>query len=238
MRILITNDDSVSAEQLLPLVEFCKKLGEITVMVPKIEQSGKSHGIEIHRPFEVQKVQLAPDIEVYTVDSTPADCVRFAILGLNMEFDLVISGINRGYNVGMDILYSGTVSAVREAALLGVSAIALSTSFEDYDSATDHLDEVFAYIEQNKLLKHHNLYNINIPKNPKGIVITKQGGKYYSDTFEEVEKEMFIARGKSVYEYGADHTLDTDAVTDGYVSITPLTIDVTDYAVFKKLTEK
>ncbi|MGN1155155.1 MAG: 5'/3'-nucleotidase SurE, partial [Agathobacter sp.] len=90
MRILITNDDSISSPVLLPLIQWARKLGEVTTVVPKYEQSGKSHSIELRHPFEVQKVELAPGIEAYTVDSAPADCVRYAVLGLKMEFDLVI----------------------------------------------------------------------------------------------------------------------------------------------------
>ncbi len=103
MRILVTNDDSVSASGLLPLVRFCQTLGEVMVVVPKFEQSGKSHGIELHKSFECKQVKLAEDVTVWTVDSTPADCVRFAILGLKEKFDLVISGINRGFNIGSDL---------------------------------------------------------------------------------------------------------------------------------------
>ena len=156
MRILITNDDSISAEQLMPLAKYCQKLGEVTVAVPKYEQSAKSHGINIHTPFEVTKQQI-DDMTVYVVDSTPADCVRFAVLGLELKFDLIISGINRGFNMGTDMLYSGTVSAVREAGILGIPAIALSTSPEYYDKAINHLDIVFDYINQNKLLETHSL---------------------------------------------------------------------------------
>ena len=80
MKILITNDDSISAAQLVPLIKWCQKLGDITVVVPKFEQSGKSQGIELHKPFEVKQVDLLPGVPVYTVDSTPADCIRFAVL--------------------------------------------------------------------------------------------------------------------------------------------------------------
>ena len=115
MRILVTNDDSVSASGLLPLVKYCQKLGDVTVVVPKFEQSGKSHGIELHEAYEAKQVELEPGLTGWTVDSTPADCVRFAILGLRKEFDLVISGVNRGYNIGTDQIYSGTVGAALEA---------------------------------------------------------------------------------------------------------------------------
>ena len=119
MRILITNDDGINAKGLLPLAQWAQRLGDVTVIAPKVEQSGKSHGIEIHKAFEVKKVDFAPGIEAYSVDSTPADCVRIAILGMKKQFDLVISGINRGLNIGRDTIYSGTVGAIFEANALG-----------------------------------------------------------------------------------------------------------------------
>ena len=91
MRILITNDDSVSASQLIPLIRFCQGLGEVTTVVPKYEQSGKSHSIELHKPFEVKHIELEPGLWVYTVDSSPADCVRFMVLGLKEKFDLLLN---------------------------------------------------------------------------------------------------------------------------------------------------
>lgn len=237
MRILITNDDSVTASQLLPLVRYCQTMGDVTVVVPKVEQSGKSHGIDIHDPFRVHHIALADDVTAIAVESTPADCVRFAILGLEMEFDLVISGVNRGYNIGSDILYSGTVSAACEGVLLGIPAIALSTSFENYEHATEHLSDVFDYIHANKLMEVHNAYNINIPPAPKGVRITHQGGPYYSDSFPPTDVEgMYIASGKCVHENGGDLTLDTDAVISGYISIMPLTINRTDWTVYNQLT--
>ena len=236
MRILITNDDSVTASQLLPLIRFCQKMGDVTVVVPKVEQSGKSHGIDIHDPFRVHHIALAEDVTAIAVESTPADCVRFAILGMGMEFDLVISGVNRGYNIGSDILYSGTVSAACEGVLLGIPAIALSTSFENYENATQNLSDVFDYFNEHKLLDIHNAYNVNIPPAPKGVRITHQGGPYYSDSFPPTEEEgMYIANGKCVHVNGGDLTLDTDAVISGYISIMPLTINRTDWTVYNKL---
>lgn len=234
MRILITNDDSISAEQLMPLARYCRKFGEVTVAVPKHEQSAKSHGINIHHPFEVTK-QTDDEITVYTVDSTPADCVRFAVLGLKLKFDLIISGINRGFNMGTDMLYSGTVSAVREAGILGLPAIALSTCPEYYDKAINHLDIVFDYISQHKLLDIHSLYNINIPPKSSEVKITRQGGVYFSDTFVEAGENMYQASGICAYQNRNDLTLDTDAVMSGYISITPITINMTDRKIFEKL---
>ena len=234
MRILITNDDGVSAEGLIPLARWCKRLGDVTVVVPKNEQSAKSHGIEIHAPFEVQLREI-DGVEVYTVDSTPADCVRYAVLGMELKFDLIISGINRGLNIGTDILYSGTVSAAREAAILGLPAIALSTPPEYYDRAVEHLDEVFGYINERGLLDIHSTYNINIPENPKGIRITRQGGSYYSDSFDDLGEGMFKAHGKCVYASKNNPTLDTEATMTGYISVMPITIDMTAVEVYDRL---
>lgn len=234
MRILITNDDSISAEQLMPLAKYCRRFGDVTVAVPKYEQSAKSHGINIHHPFEVIK-HTDDGIIVYTIDSTPADCVRFAVLGLEMQFDLVISGINRGFNMGTDMLYSGTVSAVREAGILGLPAIALSTSPEYYDKAIEHLDTVFDYVFGQKLLDVHSLYNINIPPKSKEVKITRQGGPYFSDSFKNVGGDMYTACGKCVYVKSDDLSIDTNAVMAGYISITPITINMTDRKIFEKL---
>lgn len=236
MRILIVNDDGVRAKQLPALIQWCRKLGEVTAFVPKYEQSGKSHSFEIKKPFEVKQVELEPGVTVWTVDSTPADCVRLAVLGLKMEFDLVISGVNRGLNIGSDTMYSGTVAAASEAVNLGMKAIALSTPFEYYDHhATDHLDRVLAFIREHKLLDKHNFYNINIPENPKGIRITHQGGPYYSDDFPAIGDDMYRPMGKPVWEDSGDLSLDTDATLNGYISITPMTIDKTCYAAYEQL---
>lgn len=235
MRILITNDDSVSAAQLVPLIRFFQKVGEVTVVVPKVEQSAKSHGIQIHTPFEVVQRELEPGLTVWTVDSTPADCVRYAVLGMGMQFDLVISGINRGYNVGKDILYSGTCAAVSEAVAIGIPGISLSTSPEYYPYAPQHLEEVWNYIQDNKLLELHNFYNINIPENPVRFSITRQGGPYYSDDYVPAGENMVKCNGKCIHVDKGDLLLDTDAVMHNTVSITPMTVDRTAKDIYNKL---
>ena len=235
MRILITNDDGVNASQLPALIRWCRKLGDVTVFVPKYEQSGKSHSFEIHNPIEVKQVELEPGMTVWTVDSTPADCVRFAVLGMKLEFDLVISGINRGLNVGTDMMYSGTVGAACEAVNLGMKAIALSTPPKYYDQAVHHLDEVFSYMEERKLLALNNIYNINIPADPKGFRITHQGGPYYSDDFPAIGNDLYRPTGKPVWVSQKDLTLDTDATLSGYITVTPLTTDKTNWEVYNKL---
>ena len=234
MRILITNDDSISAAQLMPLIRWCQKLGDVTVVVPEHEQSGKSHGIQLLQAFHAEK-RMLEDVEVWAVDSTPADCVRFAVLGLKQNFDLVISGVNRGCNMGLDVMYSGTVAAIFEAAALGIPAVAFSTPYPDYDSATANLDTVWDYFTQHQLFEKHSLYNVNIPKNPKGIRITRQGGPYYTDDFAPRENNMYMPVGRCVHENTGDMTLDTDCVVSGYISITPMTLSRTDMNIYQLL---
>lgn len=235
MRILITNDDGLEASQLIPLIKWCRRLGEVTAFVPKYEQSGKSHGFEIRRPFEVKQVEPEPGVSIWYVDSTPADCVRLAVLGMKQNFDFAISGINRGLNVGADIMYSGTVAAASEAVNLGIPAIALSTTPENYDNATAELERIFAYLNEHDLMSIHNLYNINIPADPKGICITHQGGPYYSDDFLPIGNDLYQPKGKPIWKDCQDFTLDTDAALNGYISIMPLTINRTDWTVYNKL---
>ena len=235
MRILITNDDGIQASQLPALVRWAQRLGEVTVVAPKHEQSAKSHGIEIRKAFEVKEVEIVPGIPAYAVDSTPADCVRYAILGRGLEFDLVISGINRGLNIGSDILYSGTVAAVFEASRLGVPAIAFSTEPCCYETAVEHMDRVWDYVTGHELLKHHSWYNINIPAEAKTIRITRQGGPYYSDDFLPVGNDLYEPHGKDIHVDSGNPELDTDSTLSGHISIMPLTIDRTDLAVFRAL---
>ena len=235
MRILVVNDDSVSASQLIPLIKWCQKLGDVTTVVPKYEQSGKSQSIELHKPFEIKQVELEPGITVYTVDSSPADCVRYAVLGMKQHYDLVVSGINRGFNMGRDIMYSGTAGAVFEAVSLGLKAVAISTGPEFYDRAIEPLDQVLAFFREHKLMEKCDLYNVNVVPEAKGIRITRQGGHFYSDDFIHEGNDMYMPHGKCVYENRNDLTLDTDCVMNGYISIMPLTIDRADPAVLAQL---
>ena len=239
MRILITNDDGIYAEGVMPLVEWAKTKGDVTVIAPKSEQSAKSHSIEIHKPFEAKKVDLCPGVTAYAVDSSPADCVRFAILGLKLQFDLVISGVNRGLNIGRDIMYSGTVSAVMEAGNLDTCGLAVSTSPDYYPEAVQHMDEVFDYLYKHDLFSKNLMYNVNIPKGNDGTFrITRQGGNYYSDKFAAVGNDMYQPCGIDVFAACQSKELDTDAtLVDKVISVMPLTLDRTDLTLYRQLRE-
>ena len=235
MKILITNDDGIHTPQLRKLAHWAKRLGEVTVVAPKVEQSGKSQGINLHTPFEVIKLEIESGITGYSVDSTPADCIRYAVFGLKERFDLVISGVNRGYNMGTDVMYSGTVGAVFESVSLGMKAVALSTCPEYIDDVNLHFDTVFDFILEHNLLDLNDAYNVNIPPQGSQIRITRQGGHFYSDVFVPVGNDLYKAQGKCVYQDSHDDTLDTDAVMHGFISISPLTIIRTNMDVYRQL---
>ena len=237
MRILITNDDGIYAEGVLPLVKWAKTKGEVTVVAPKVEQSAKSHGIEIHKSFEAKQVDLCEGVTAWAVDSTPADCVRLAILGLHMEFDLVISGINRGLNIGRDIMYSGTVSAVFEAGNLGVNAMAVSTSPAYYEDAAREMDKIWDFMVKNDLFSKNQMWNVNIPTGGSDeFRFTRQGGNYYSDKFKPEENDMYLPCGIDVFAKSDSDEFDTDAVlVDKVISVMPLTLDRTNLELYKQL---
>ena len=237
MKICITNDDGIRSEGLQRLVQWAQKLGEVYVYAPKVEQSAKSHAVEIHKAFEAKPAEVPGAVKAWAVDSTPADCVRFAVLGQHEHFDLVISGINRGLNIGQDIMYSGTCSAAMEAVALGINALALSTEPQTFDDAVAQLDSVWAYITEHDLYGKARLWNVNIPLNTTGeIRITRQGGPYYSDDFAPEGNDMYRPMGKEIYAPAAHSEFDTDCVLrDRCISLSPLTVDRTDWKAYTAL---
>ena len=235
MRILITNDDGINAPGIRTLAELAKGLGEVTVIAPKVEQSGKSHAIIFTRALEIKRVDFMEGVRAYSMDSTPADCIRFAAFGLKESFDLVLSGINRGFNLGKDIVYSGTAGAIFEAARLGIPAIAFSTHPENFDAAAKYLDRAYKFITENGLFELSKLYNVNIPEGEGKIRITRQGGIYFHDDFDYLGNDMWQPTGYIINENEGNPEYDTDAVRDGFISITPLLGDRTNMPVYEKI---
>ena len=238
MKILVTNDDGINAEGIKILATWAKKLGEVTVSAPKTQQSAKSHAINFHDHIEVRQIPYIEGITAYEVDSTPVDSVRFATLGLDTSYDLILSGINKGFNMGEDILYSGTVGNIFEAALRGCKAIAFSTDPSDFSEAERRLDEVYDYFVKHDLFAHNDIYNVNIPLHSKSIKWTKQGGAYFTDQFVKIDDTRYQQEGYSIYQHNTDLTVDTDAVMNGYISITPMSTRRDNIDVYKKLAKK
>jgi 5'-nucleotidase len=233
MRILITNDDGIGAPGIRVLAEWARGLGEVTVIAPKTEQSGKSHAIDFTRPIEIKKVEYMEGVTAYSMDSTPADCIRFAHFGLKEEYDLVLSGINRGFNLGKDIVYSGTAGAIFEAGRLGINAIAFSTHPKSFDSAAKYLDKAYGFITDNNLFDLCRLFNVNIPDGEGEIRVTRQGGIYFHDDFVYTGNDIWEQTGYIINDNEGDATLDTDSVRDGFISITPLLSDRTNMPVYE-----
>ncbi len=235
MKILITNDDGYEALGIKLLTLWAKKLGDVTVVAPKTEQSGTSHAIDFINPTEIKKVHSEDGVTVYSMDSTPADCIRFGVIGLKEKYDLVLSGINNGVNVGGDIVYSGTIGAIFEAAKHNIPAIAFSTFVGNQAHAVEHLDSIYKYICDNGLLEENPIYNVNIPKEIKGIRITYQGSQYFSDGFVKVGEDMYLQTGEKIPdEYPNDLNRDTVAIHSDYISLTPLLVTRTNMEVYKK----
>ncbi len=237
MRILITNDDGINARGLRLLAEWAKKLGEVTVVAPKTEQSAKSHAIELLRPIEIKQVPYIDGVTAYSVDSTPADCVRFGVVGLKKEYDLVLSGMNCGINVGADMVYSGTLGATFEAARLGLKAIGFSTFPDCMETAATYFDEVYEYLTKHELLKENPIYNVNIPPKSKGIRMTYEGTQYYSDEFVPIEEgsDLFRQEGEPIPDVcPEDLERDTVAIVAGYITVTPLLAIRTNTEIYRK----
>ena len=223
MRILITNDDGIWAPGIRMLAEWARTIGEVTVVAPKVEQSGMSHAIQFVEPIEIKQVPFMDGVEAWQMDSTPADCVRFGIVGLGREYDLVLSGINRGVNVGVDLVYSGTVAAIFEAARLGHRGIAFSTFPDSQEFAKDYFGDVYKFITDRGLFEKNLIYNVNIPDEVKGMHLTYQGSPYFSDFFKKAEGDMYIQVGSRIEDVCPDDIKrDTVAIHKGYISVTPL----------------
>ena len=223
MRILITNDDGIGAPGIRMLAEWAKTIGEVTVVAPKVEQSGMSHAIQFVEPIEIKKVPFMDGVEAWQMDSTPADCVRFGIVGLEREYDLVLSGINRGVNVGVDLVYSGTVAAIFEAARLGHRGIAFSTFPGSQEFASDYFSDVYKFITDRGLFDKNLIFNVNIPDEVNGMHLTYQGSQYFSDIFKKGEGDMYLQVGSRIEDVCPDDIKrDTVAIHKGYISITPL----------------
>ena len=238
MRILLTNDDGIDAPGIRALADWASQIGDVTVSAPKVQQSGKSHAINIYTPFEIKKVDYPGVNDAYSVDSTPADCVRWGTLGLKREYDLILSGVNKGLNMGEDIMYSGTAGAVFEAMARGMKGIAFSTHVSSFDTAKEWFDRIYQFIIENKMLDCCDALNVNIPETVKGFRITTQGGPFWTDRFEQVEGDMWRQTGYCVHDDNRDLSIDSDATVDGYITITPLTLNRSNNVAHQILCER
>jgi 5'-nucleotidase len=240
VKILVSNDDGILAPGLAVLAEACRAVGQVTVVAPDREQSGTSHSLTLHRPLR----PLRRHDGAFQVDGTPTDCVLLAVGALMDERpDFVFSGVNHGPNMGEDVLYSGTVSAAMEAVTLGIPGIALSLASREVEQLAAYqpvLAGLVARIVAVKEFPPHMLLNINLPDSGaaevRGVKVTKLGSRYFSESLTRMKdpwgKEVFWIGGGEITWTG-DAESDHQAVHDGYISITPLHLDLTSYGLFE-----
>lgn len=243
-RILLTNDDGIEAPGLLALQNAVKDLGETIIIAPELERSASSHSITMFTPLRVNEHYINGTFWGYKVNGTPADCVKIAVTEIIKDpVDLIISGINLGPNTGISVIYSGTVAAAGEGALLGIPSFAVSLSsfkVRDYRAAGDFACKFAKFLFREKLADGI-FFNINVPggtpEEVKGFKFTSQGKgkfkeKYYHRT-DPFKQSYYWLTGSKIYE-NEDITGDETAVKDKYISITPVKYELTDYDILKK----
>lgn len=234
MKILVTNDDSINSPYLKEMARLLKSEGhEVMVVAPLYQQSAKSHGLTLGVPMKLEKYpDIIEGVTTYSLDASPASCTKFAFVHLDYDFDLVVSGCNNGLNMGDDIIYSGTVAGASEAAFLGKKGLAVSVEVGDMEALTNNFVEVFKLIINSEIYDIADTLNVNIPCDVKGYKITHQGVNTF-DTEYIKKSDGYYATGKSQYGVLENKpSCDLDAYHAGYVSITPITVDRTDYNVY------
>ncbi len=251
MHILVTNDDGISAPGLVALAKEMRSFGKVSVLAPDHNWSASGHVKTMHRPLRVKEATLLDGSPAWASDGAPSDCVALGLLGFIPEkIDLVVSGINPNANIGHDVTYSGTVTAAMEATIGGVPGIAFSMHApEDYQGTLDFAPAArIAHRIVDQVVKigrlANLLLNVNIPYLPddqiKGILVTRQGLRVYRDRLDR----RVDPRGRPYFWIGGDaptaipdEGTDFGALEKGYVSITPLHLDLTDFQALKSLAE-
>jgi 5'-nucleotidase len=253
MKILISNDDGIESQGIQALAEAVGDFGEVTVVAPHRERSTAGHSLTLHKPLRILKVCE----NQFSTSGTPADCIYLGIREiLKANPDLILSGINAGANLGTDVHYSGTVAAAREGALMNIRSYAFSLvdlphplpkmprQTLDFSMAAKFARKVLDATKE-VLFPPHTLLNVNIPnlreEEIRGIRVARQGFRYYAN---EVTRRT-DPRGKDYYWIGGPYqgyergeTSDCQAVTEGWVSVTPITIDCTHNEFYQRLKEK
>lgn len=238
MRILVTNDDGIYSPGIAALAKIASRFGEVLVVAPDVEQSSMGHAITASRPLFYKKAPITFEgMEAYRVNGTPADCVA---LGTHMwaDIEVVLSGINMGLNLGNGMWHSGTLAAAKQAALLGLRGIALSTiagkTEPDFETLEPYVERTLSRLLE---LKTANLLNVNFPPVPRGIKWTRQSVRFYDGKIVPGIDPM----GRKHYWFTviplepAEEGTDRWAVENEYVSVTPLRLDLTDEAQLKEM---
>jgi 5'-nucleotidase len=245
MNILLTNDDGIYAPGLECLYRHLASRHRVSIIAPDREQSAVGHGITLNRPLRVQKISINHAFQGYAVSGTPADCIKMGVLEiLDAKPDIVISGINPGANVGVNINYSGTVAAAKEAALYGILAIAVSIHSRDaqnYDEAALFIETLAKDVFANGL-PSGTFLNVNIPDRPLNEITGVRISRLDMDFFPEYIDKRMDPRQRNYYWQGCDSLpagkstdIDGSALCEDFISITPIKCDQTDYEALENL---
>ncbi|MBW9151243.1 5'/3'-nucleotidase SurE [Clostridium estertheticum] len=242
MRLLLTNDDGINAKGIYALAKELEKNHEVIIVAPDCERSACGHSITLTRPLIVKETKLKGlKAKAFSVDGTPADCVKIAINKLtDAKIDMVVSGINKGFNLGTDVLYSGTVSAAIEATIYKIPAMAVSVEFDDntenYDIAAKYAGVILLKATQNKI-NNDIVLNVNVPmlaeNEIKGIKVCKIGSRLYNNKYVQSIGENNETQYQIKGTAKDIHEEDTDTIyfKDGYVTVTPLHYDLTNFEI-------
>jgi len=244
MRILLTNDDGIHARGLHSLARELSSIAELFVVAPDRERSGTGHSITVFDPIRVIKTNMDLAKGAWIVGGTPVDCVKLGLSRLVDNVDYVVSGINHGPNLGTDVLYSGTVSAAAEGVIMGIPSIAVSLNSYDEDMEFDFAAKFTSNVVRVAMkrgIEKKTLINVNIPpldeKDIKGIRITKLGVRNYDNLFEERQDprgNTYYWLGGGVIKEEQEPESDVLATQEGYISITPIHLDLTDYQLIQE----
>lgn len=245
-KIVITNDDGIDSKGLITLSKKMMEIGDITIFAPDQQQSAVSNALTIQRPLRVKKTHSDDRFLGYAINGTPADCVKLALNELiDYKPDLLISGINHGQNTSINILYSGTVSGAAEGMLLGIPSIAVSIDTHDPNADCSFAAEITSHIA-GKILENGlptgTFLNINVPNLPatevKGIKITKQGENIWKDRYDYRTdpwgRDYYWFAG-SIEDDDTNEDSDLKALKEGYISVTPVKLDFTNYSATTQL---
>lgn len=244
--ILVTNDDGITAPGILTLAEEMKAFGRVLVVAPDKPQSAMGHAITIHHYLRLQKVDMMEGVEAYACSGTPVDCVKLAVYQvIKGRPTLLVSGINHGSNISINVLYSGTMSAAVEGAMEGIPSIGFSLMDHDIEANFEHVRSIVRSVVGNTLkngLHKGTCLNVNVPRDNgiplKGLRICRQAWGFWEDDFEARKdptgKDYFWLKGRFKDQ---DHGEDTDvwAVNNGYASVVPVQFDMTAHHAIAEL---
>jgi len=253
MQILLTNDDGIFAPGLAAIYKELVKLGDVTVVAPADSRSGASHSVTFSRPLLCNKVDINGQFKGFSVQGSPADCVKLAVMQLHKgPIDLLVAGINNGANAGINVYYSGTVAAAMEGAFLNIPAVAMSLAAEeqmDFEKAARYCAKILKKLMPVKkgpstLLRTGDVININIPLlskgEPKGVRVVPQSSKGFDEYYIPQKNEQ----GQTVFQLaGGPHRLestpaDATSLAEGFITVTPLVPDMTNHQKIRRLQQQ